>query len=891
MKHRRLQPKDYTVGWICALPIELAAAQEMLDEKHEGPPYDSFDANLYTLGCIGRHNVVLSCLSAGQIGPQSAANVATRMKAKFTSIRFGLMVGIGGGVPSSERDIRLGDVVVSQPHLEHGGVVQYDSGKTGPDGRKTRTGWLNAPPAVLLQAVSGLRARHYRDRSNFALYLSIFDRLDNFRRDSAGSDVLFEATYNHVGGKTCEQCNKEKEVKRPPRGGQNVVIHYGTIASGSQVIKDGISRDQISRELGGVLCFEMEAAGLMNDFPCLVIRGICDYADSHKNKKWQSYAAATAAVCAKEILSIIPPADLVRTATVDEIDLSHSTPKTHFLVPLLRNSRFVSVSYLNILEKKLFTERCQRLAIYGLGGVGKTQIVLELAYQTRERNPSYSVFWIQASSVEKVEQAYLQIGHGLQIPGINEEKADVKQLVKQKLSQESAGEWLLILDNADDADMWFKETDTTTWNSSLVDMLPRSTKGSVIWTTRDRKGALKMAPSQDTLNIHEMEESVASDLLRKSLIRPADLQMCARLLYQLTYLPLAIAQAAAYINANQISIAEYLSLLEEAEETTINMLSEDFEDEGRYRDLKNPVATTWLISFRQIRRHNSLAAKYLSFMSCLDANGVPQAVLPRAATRKDATDAIGTLSAYSFITKRSAGPLTTNPLIDNQAFDLHRLVRLATRNWLRAENKLGQWSEKAMTRLVDIFPTAEHMNMPQWTVYLPHALCICFSDAIDKNSTERGRLLEKIGLCLLAEGRYKEAIGPIEEALQARIEVLGNEHPDTLMSINDLGRVLSKQGNYKAAEEMNRRVLEGREKALGKEHPDTLTSVNNLALMLQHQGKYKAAEEMNRRALERREKALGKEHLDTLTSVSNLASVLQHQGKYEAAEEMNRRAL
>ena len=269
-----------------------------------------------------------------------------------------------------------------------------------------------------------------------------------------------------------------------------------------------------------------------------------------------------------------------------------------------------------MLEKKLFTEGCQRFAIYGLGGVGKTQIVLELAYQTREKNPSYSVFWIQASSMEKVEQAYLQIGHFLQIPGINEEKVDVKQLVKQKLSQESAGEWLLILDNADDADMWFKETDTTTWSGSLVDILPRSTKGSVIWTTRDRKGALKMAPSQDTLNIREMEESVASDLLRRSLIRPDDPQMCAQLLYQLTYLPLAIAQAAAYINANEISIAEYLSFLEDAEETTINTLSEDFEDEGRYRDLKNPVATTWLISFQQIRRHNRLATEYLSFMSC-----------------------------------------------------------------------------------------------------------------------------------------------------------------------------------------------------------------------------------------------------------------------------------
>ena len=468
---------------------------------------------------------------------------------------------------------------------------------------------------------------------------------------------------------------------------------------------------------------------------------------------------------------------------------------------------------------------------------------------------------------------------------------DVKQLVKQKLSQESAGEWLLILDNADDADMWFKETDTTTWSGSLVDILPRSTKGSVIWTTRDRKGALKMAPSQDTLNIREMEESVASDLLRRSLIRPDDPQMCAQLLYQLTYLPLAIAQAAAYINANEISIAEYLSFLEDAEETTINTLSEDFEDEGRYRDLKNPVATTWLISFQQIRRHNRLATEYLSFMSCLDANGIPQAVLPRAATRKDITDAIGTLSAYSFITKRSAGPLTTNLLVDNQVFDLHRLVRLATRNWLRAENKLGQWSEEAMARLVDIFPTDEHMNKPLWTVYLPHALYICFSGVIDKNNTERGKLLEKIGLCLLAEGRYKEAIGPIAEVLQARIEVLGNKHPYTLTSVGNMALVLQYQGKYEAAEEMNQRALVGREKALGKEHPDTLTSVNNLALVLQYQSKYKAAEEMNRRALEGREKALGKEHPDTLSSVNNLALVLQYQGKYKAAEEIDRKSV
>lgn len=172
---------------------------------------------------------------------------------------------------------------------------------------------------MLLNAVSQLRALYYRGRSNLATYISAFNRLENFRRDKASPDVLFEATYNHIGGATCEQCNKESAVKRTKRKGQDVVIYYGTIVSGNQVIKDGVTRDRLSLELGGVLCYEMEAAGLMNHFPCLVIRGICDYADSHKNKGWQPYAAATAAACAKEVLSVIPAAEVATTCTADDM--------------------------------------------------------------------------------------------------------------------------------------------------------------------------------------------------------------------------------------------------------------------------------------------------------------------------------------------------------------------------------------------------------------------------------------------------------------------------------------------------------------------------------------------------------------------------------------------
>jgi nucleoside phosphorylase len=316
MPRRQLRREDYTVGWVCALPVELAAAQEMLDEEHEGLQQDGHDTNIYSLGKVGQHNVVIACLPEGQTGTNSAAAVAVQMKSAFTSIRFGLMVGIGGGVPSEEVDMRLGDVVISRPLNVHGGVVQYDSGKATPSGFQ-RTGSLNTPPTILLNAVANLRANHFRGRSRLSEFFSKLNSLPEFTREAAGLDILFETEYNHEGGATCSKCNKDMLVSCEPRV-QEVMVHYGTIASGNQVMRDGAERDRVSTELGGVLCFEMEAAGLMNSFPCLVIRGICDYADSHKNKKWQPYAAGMAAACAKEVLSVIPPAEVAKADTVEE---------------------------------------------------------------------------------------------------------------------------------------------------------------------------------------------------------------------------------------------------------------------------------------------------------------------------------------------------------------------------------------------------------------------------------------------------------------------------------------------------------------------------------------------------------------------------------------------
>lgn len=303
------------MGWVCALPSEYSAARALLDEEHQTHPSVRNDSNLYTLGGIGEHNVVVACLPKGQMGTVSAADVALQMKSTYTSIRFDLMVGIGGGVPG-KADIRLGDVVISAPSQGNGGVVQYDFGSATPTGFKSK-GFLNAPPKLLLNAVSLLESNHAIGRGKLLEYLSSLEHLPEFARKPAEQDILYQANYNHTGGDSCEQCSEDEIVKRTPR--QEVVIHYGTIASGNQVIRDGATRDRVSDAFGGVLCFEMEAAGLMNSFPCLVIRGICDYADSHKHKRWQGYAAGTAASCAKEVLSVIPPADVAKTRTVDEI--------------------------------------------------------------------------------------------------------------------------------------------------------------------------------------------------------------------------------------------------------------------------------------------------------------------------------------------------------------------------------------------------------------------------------------------------------------------------------------------------------------------------------------------------------------------------------------------
>lgn len=314
---RQLSVNDYSVGWICAVPVEYVAAQAMLDEVHKRPgTLAHTDINDYVFGRVGEHNVVVTVLPSGGYGTTSATKVAGDVQASFPNVKNGLMVGIGGGSPSPKNDVRLGDIVVSVPGNGRPGVFQYDYGKAVQGRAFETTGALNQPPRMLLNAVAGLRADYHRASGGHRLEEAVEKTLEsrphlrkNYQRPGPEADRLFKSSVIHdvsCGGDKCSYEKPEHLDQRSERASKGrSEIHYGLIASANQVMKNALVRDELASQ--GVLCFEMEAAGLMNDFPCLVVRGICDYSDTHKNKAWQGYAAMVAAAYAKNLLYRLAP--------------------------------------------------------------------------------------------------------------------------------------------------------------------------------------------------------------------------------------------------------------------------------------------------------------------------------------------------------------------------------------------------------------------------------------------------------------------------------------------------------------------------------------------------------------------------------------------------------
>lgn len=304
--------EDYTVAWICTLAVEKVAAIGMLGENHPYLLTRHTDANSYTFGRVGVHNVVIVSPPWAGLGQGTMARVATDTLKSFPFLKLVLSVGIGSGIPSQDHDVRLGDVVVGMPRQGSGGVVQYDLGNATSATQFSRLGVSSRPSRLLLSTVSKLRARHYTEEPGLSGYLAQMsirnaELMATFARPEARHDMLFEPSYAHrMGEGDCSSCDVGKIVSRPERHTEGPVIHYGPIGSSNQMIKDAQLRDKLQRDYN-ILCFEMEAAEIPDNLQSLLIRGICDYSDSHKDRTWQAYAAGAAAAYAKELLVVMPP--------------------------------------------------------------------------------------------------------------------------------------------------------------------------------------------------------------------------------------------------------------------------------------------------------------------------------------------------------------------------------------------------------------------------------------------------------------------------------------------------------------------------------------------------------------------------------------------------------
>ncbi|KAI0466857.1 hypothetical protein F4859DRAFT_518693 [Xylaria cf. heliscus] len=544
-----------------------------------------------------------------------------------------------------------------------------------------------------------------------------------------------------------------------------------------------------------------------------------------------------------------------------------------YYIPLSRNRRFTGRdAILDKLKEKLFVRKeWQKLAVVGLGGVGKTQLVLQLAYWVKENQPGYSVFWVPAQSEESFEKAYKEIAKRLNIQ--TKGKEDLRESVRQYFESEKAQKWLLIVDNADDMEILFRSSDKP---GRIGTYLPESDNGLTLFTTRSREVAVALAVN-NVLDLHEMSPGEATGFLCKTLIdRKAtqDNAITKELVRELTYLPLAIAQAAAYINQNKISIRKYLTLLQnkEQDQELVSLMSREFHDNTRYQGSQNAVATTWLVSFDQIRRSDTNAAELLSFISCIEPKAIPQSILPRPLIEEEMEHAIGVLCGYAFLVRRG----------DNDTFDMHRLVHIATRVWTQKQNTIQETQTRAIQHIASIFPYTGKEHRSKWREYLPHAQ-YALRASREYRGGERFELFYRVGRCLFEDRRFKEAIVALEETFRWQRQHFPETDRKRLNSEHTLASAYLNDGRIKEAIEIFEHVVPIQQKALAEKDPIRLTAEHELARAYLGDRRIKEAIKIFEHVVSVRQKTRVEKDRNRLASEQTLASAYLNDGRIKEA--------
>jgi hypothetical protein len=408
---------------------------------------------------------------------------------------------------------------------------------------------------------------------------------------------------------------------------------------------------------------------------------------------------------------------------------------------------------------------------------------------------------VHAATSARVEQSYRSIANLAKLPGADEPKTNVLSLVCRWLEYEIDCDWLMIVDNADDAAVFFPSADRSIppgrdhmgTSTALSSYVPQKSRGLILITLRNKDAASQLTGRTDSiLKIKQLENDDARDLLRKKLPNDkSDEEDWNALIHALEGLPLAITQAAAYIamKSPRMTVSKYLEYFRHNEANQISLLSKDSGDLRRDPEVPNAVVITWQISFNQIKLRNSLAADLLSRMCILDRQGIPRfLIFEDDGDDLEFEDAIGALIGFSFLSSQEDG--------DN--FEMHPLVQLSTRKWLEVHGEIEKRKKEGLTLLSQKFPNGEHSNWTICEALEPHAQVILqYHYASQHCRLERAKILHNIAWFALSQGKYGVARSRIQKAVNTREVFLGPDDEDVLSSRSLLASVLWSEGLWK----------------------------------------------------------------------------------------------
>jgi tetratricopeptide (TPR) repeat protein len=535
------------------------------------------------------------------------------------------------------------------------------------------------------------------------------------------------------------------------------------------------------------------------------------------------------------------------------------------------------------------------------------------------------VFWIHASNVDRVRQGYREIAERAQIPGREDPKGNILDLVARWLRNETKGPWLLVLDNLDnDAVLSAPDAAASRAQSSDTDgslqrpwsaYLPQSEHGAILITTRTRSVATKLVEPRDIIPVEPMTDQDAVTLLKKKLDQPADGVDLEELASTLEYMPLAIVQAAAYIQLKgaRYSVRQYVNAFRRSEKQQTSLLNYEAGHLRRDPEAKNSIVITWQISFDEIREKWPASADLLSLMSYFDRQGIPEEVLQVQLGRDESEgltkqtsgadveeseveeedredsdasetesdhvfeEAMARLQSYSFV---SIGE-------QRGTLEMHSLVQLATRKWLEMHGQDERWKSQFSRKLNAGFPNGQYENWGRCEVLFPHAKSAERQRPAEVQSVrEWAQILRKAAWYALTRGDYGEAQRMCEKSVKALSKASGKEDVETSYSLGLLASIYWNQGRWTEAEKLEVQVMETSSRVLGEEHPSTLTSMANLASTFWNQGRWTEAEKLEVQVMETSSRVLGEEHPSTLTSMANLASTYRNQGRWTEAEKL-----